>query len=155
MKKKELYSLKDGILQCLNYEGGEFGFLLNLNLIEVEKQIKALEGSKKKYSENLDKYTQEEMDIHKKYAIKNKEGDFVLDKGFFTFNRVDDEPRFKEIKALQEKYAGAIEEYTAIKDEYNSLLESELEMTFTKIKRDQIPAKIIGRLLTPIMVLIE
>jgi len=155
MKKRELFELKTGIENLLDYPGSEFGYSLNLNLNVVKEHIKAIEDAKRKPSEKLIAYTEAQIEVIKKYAKKDKDDKFIIENNQNVFDIKNLKDANKEFDKLKLKFGEQVRENEEIQADYNALLDSDFDTSkLEMIPKSLLPVGLTGRQSAPIMVLI-
>lgn len=152
MKRRDLYNLLAGFELVKDLKGVKFGYARAKNKKLILAELELLDASIKepvKFSE----YDKERVELCKKYCKKDEKGNPVIKDQ--TYVGLKENIKFMdELKKLQEDFKEVIDERNKQKQEYEKLLDEEIELNFHKILLENIPSDITGaqlELLAPIL----
>lgn len=153
MKRKDLFTLKRGIESCGELTGSRFCYSLAKAKLVLDNELKAIEESRPKYSDEFNEYVQKENELAQKYALKGKDGDVIRDnKGNFTIT--DSKSFTDDLKKLQEKYDKTIKANKKLTNEFNEFLNEEIDIKLPKIREKDLPENISVQQLNDIVLLL-
>lgn len=146
MKNYELYSLADSIsknLESLKYlKGAKFTYSIIKNIELIEKEIEVLTKMSKP-SEEFENYDKDRLALCERLSQKDGEGNSLkndLGNGNFEYILDINSKEWTEgTTLLSSKYLDAIKNREVQINNYNEILNKEVELKFYEIKLDDIP----------------
>lgn len=141
MTKKEIIILKNSITACTNLVGVKFAYAMAKNSALLQPELDALEKASTPTKE-FQEYDSKRLELIQKYVAKDKEGkplevggSYVLEdpelwgKVFEEFKKQGDNQKIVDDRQKQS-------------DDYNKLLEENVEITLFKVALEDIPPTI-------------
>ena len=152
MKNKDILKLLQGLNQISNYPGTKFAYCVakNMNIIkpELESLNKAVEQTKE-----FKEYENKRIELAIKYAKKDSKGDPTIANNEYV---LEDKKGFdKQIKELQKGYDKAIKEREKQFEEYNKLLEEDVDIKLYQIELDNLPKEITPQQMSAILSIVK
>lgn len=146
MKNYELYSLADSIsknLESLKYlKGAKFTYSIIKNIELIEKEIEVLTKMSKP-SEEFENYDKDRLALCERLSQKDGEGNSLkndLGNGNFEYILdINSKEWIEGTTLLSSKYLDAIKNREVQINNYNEILNKEVELKFYEIKLDDIP----------------
>lgn len=157
MKNKDILSLYEGLLSTGKLTGVIFGYAVNRNMEILKPHINALQNCIIP-SEKFVEYDSKRLEIVKNYAKKDSNGNFIMvgsgkntnyDVGE-NIDKVTD-----EVKKLQEEYGEYIKEQDEKINQFNSILDNDVEINLYKVKLENVPKEINAEQMSLIYPIIE
>lgn len=136
MKKKDLQKLKEGIEAVAALKNAKFSYVLFKNKKLIENEIEVLKEIDKPI-EDFQKFEYDRVVLCEKYCERKEDGQSLLVDN--TYKIKDIENFNKEIVELRNKNLTAIEAEQKRLQDFNQLLEEDLNIEFFKIKSDDLP----------------
>jgi hypothetical protein len=138
MKNQEILSLYENLHQ-LNLKGVKFSYAVAKNIALLKPEVESLQKAIEQ-SEDFKKFEQERVELAKKHAKKNENGEPIEEKGQYI---IEDKEAFKkDFTDLKEKNKEVVEAREEQIKEFNELLEKENEIKFHKISIKDVPEDI-------------
>lgn len=142
MKRYEIFTLSEMVKNILpKSKKIKFNmFLVSNNTIldnEVEKMKSVLN-----YSDEFKEFENKRIKLCEKYAIKNENGEPIKENNVYK-GLVGNENFNFDLKELRENYKDAVEEQEKIINEFNDLMNEDVDLDFEKIVVDLIPDDLI------------
>jgi hypothetical protein len=117
-----------------------FSYFLAKNKVALKTEIEALDEAQKPNAAFIE-FENKRIELAKKYSDKDATGNPKIHNGqYVIFDQKDEFD--EEIKNLREKFKAAIESREAQVEEYNKMLNDEVDFKPTKIKFNQLPKQI-------------
>ena len=117
----------------------KFSYALVLNDERIQSNVKAIREIAKP-SESYAEYEQKRHDIISKYADVDGDGNIILqDNRWVIFKEGTKDLAVSEMNALNDEYKDVLELRIKDIEEYNELLESEVELNIHMVSIDDIP----------------
>lgn len=139
MKKKELFKAVESLNSVSELKGVKFAYTTLKNKKKIEEEIKFLEEVVKPSDKFLE-YEQERIQLCNQFADKNEDGSPVIENNQF---KIQDMDTFnKKLENLKKSYDGVLEEREKQIFEYNSMIDEEVGIEFTKLNLNDLPTDI-------------
>jgi hypothetical protein len=154
MKKRDLYYLKEVLSKdvFLKAKDTKLLYFTLRNLRVIEDEIKVLEEVKKP-SEAYIEYEKERIELCKKHAKKDEQGNPIIEQNRYVFDNINE---FNIILAeLITKHKSATDEYDKQYHEFSKLLDEENDISFYKINLEKLPKDLGIDEMTVLMYVIE
>jgi hypothetical protein len=137
MKRSELFDLYNKLQGLKHLSGNKaFSYALIKNIKGIESEINKLNDIIKP-TKNFLQFEEARIDVCKSHTIKD-ENDEPIQSG--EEYQIDDMEAFNlALEPLKEKYKTELTERQQQIDEYNSMLDIEIEFDFIKIGPDELP----------------
>jgi len=145
----ELIELSQGLTAVDPLRGVKFTYAVAKNNIAIRKEIQSCKAALKETKQHKE-YNKKRIEICEKHADKNENGKPIF-KGDTYSGVVGNKDFEKEIDDLKSKYSNAISERKKAIEDYNELLEQEVDVNIHKLKREDLPVDITAGQLTGIM----
>lgn len=139
MKRRDLYSYMEALSNVTELKGVKFAYTVIKNKKKIEEEIKILEEVVKA-SENFSIYEQERIKLCELHCEKEENGRPVIIENKYKI--LDTEKFDLELNVLKEKYMSDILERERQINDYNRMLDENIEMNITKIEYNDIPSEI-------------
>ena len=139
MKRRDLYSYMEALSNVTELKGVKFAYTIIKNKKKIEEEIKILEEVVKA-SENFSIYEQERIRLCEIHSEKEENGRPVIIENKYKI--LDTEKFDLELNVLKEKYMSDILERERQINDYNRMLDENIEMNITKIEYNDIPSEI-------------
>lgn len=139
MKRRDLYNYFQALNNVGDLKGVKFAYTIIKNKKVIEEEIKDLEEVVKANSE-FEKYEQERIQLCELHSEKDEEGKALIEDQKY---KIIDQTKFDgELETLKGNYQESITERFKQIDEYNKMLDEEVEMTIKKLNFDDLPENI-------------
>lgn len=146
MKNYELYSLADSIsknLESLKYlKGAKFTYSIIKNIELIEKEIEVLTKMSKP-SQEFENYDKERLSLCETLSQKDSDGNSLkndLGNGNFEYILdINSKEWIEGTNLLRDKYLDTIKNREIQINNYNEILNKEVELKFNEIRLDDIP----------------
>lgn len=153
IKRVELIKLMHGFDMVKDLKGVKFAYAVAKNRRVVEAEVNAMQEALKPTKE-FEEYDKKRIVICEKYCERDEKGKPLFD-AQNNYKDVNGNPAFEaEIKVLKEEYAEALDERRKTTEDYNKMLEEEIEFTFHKVLQDDLPKDITAGQLSAITLII-
>ena len=120
----------------------KFSYALVLNDERIQSNVKAI-TSIAKPSESYIEFEQKRQEIISKYADTDSDGNIILnDNRWVVFKPENREAAVEEIKSLTKEYSDVIELRNKDIDEYNELLDADVELNIHMVSLDDVPEEV-------------
>jgi len=136
MKKKDLQKLKEGIEAVATLKNAKFSYVLFKNKKLIENEIEVLKEIDKPI-EAFQKFEYDRVVLCEKYCERKEDGQPLLIDN--TYKIKDVENFNKDIVELRNANLESIEAEQKRLEDFNKLLEEDLNIEFLKIKSDDLP----------------
>jgi len=137
MKRSELFDLYNK-LQGLRYhsDNKKFSYALIKNIKSIEGDINKLNEIIKP-NEDFLKFEQKRISVCQAHAIKDENGEPILNGDEF---QIEDMEKFNaDLEPMKAKYQSTLSERQKQIEEYNSLLDEEINVDLTLVGPDDLP----------------
>lgn len=152
MKRKELYTCFESLNEVGDLKGVKFAYSVIKNKNIIEEEIKILEEVVKANPE-FEKYEMERIKLCELHSEKNDEGKAIIENDKY---KIIDQIKFdEELNVLKEKYNEHIQERINQINEYNKMLDEDIDLEFTKLGVDDLPENISAIQLEPLKFMIN
>jgi len=139
MKRKDLYVYMESIEKVSSLKGVKFAYTLIKNKKKIEEEIKILEEVVKP-SEGFTEYEKQRINLCEINCEKNKEGNPIIENNRYKIINVE---KFdSELNELKEKNKEFIKEREKQINEYNNMLNDDIEIDFSKVGFEDLPTDI-------------
>ena len=139
MKKRELYTSLEALDSVKELKGIKFAYVALKNKKKIEEEIKLFEEIIKP-NPKFEEYEQKRIQLCVVHSDKNENGEPVILNDKY---KIIDENKFNtELDGLKKGYNDVIEERIKQINDYNLMLEEEVNIEFEKINFDNIPENI-------------
>lgn len=139
MKKRELYNCLQALESVKDLKGIKFAYVSLKNKKKIEEEIKLFEEIVKP-NPKFEEYEQNRIKLCEKHSEKNENGKPIILQDKY---KITDEIKFNsELDELKKDYNSVINERIKQINDYNEMLEEELNIEFEKINFDSIPENI-------------
>lgn len=139
MKRKDLYAYMDALSNVTELKGVKFAYTLIKNKKKIEEEIKILEEVVKA-SEDFSIYENQRIRLCEVHCEKDDNGKPVIEDNKYKI--IDIQNFDNELNILKEKHMSSILERERQINEYNSMLEEDIEINLSKIDYIDIPTDI-------------
>lgn len=139
MKRKDLYAYMDALSNVTELKGVKFAYTLIKNKKKIEEEIKILEEVVKA-SEDFSIYESERIRLCEFHCEKDDNGKPIISENKYKI--IDIQNFDNELNILKEKHMSSILERERQINEYNSMLEEDIEINLSKIDYIDIPTDI-------------
>ncbi len=158
MTNLELIQFYNTLHSVGDLQGVKFAYAVSKNIYTIKPHIEALQASVAS-TEEFQQYEKERVELAKKHAKKNKEGNPItntnLDNNTQSYE-IENEDKFqKELEKLQEKHKNALQEREKQIEKYKELLQEEANIELHKIKVKDLPEKITPQQMTGLFPIVE
>lgn len=134
MKKKDLFSLLQGLRNVGYHSGVRFAIAVDKNIRKISLECQSIEKGIE-YTSEYSEYHQKRIEIAKPFADPESNGLITV-----PLNKLD---AFKAaLQPLNEEYKDALEAREKQEKEYAEVLEEEIEIELTLIPDSDLPEKI-------------
>lgn len=141
IKRKELLRLNNGIAMLEGRQFSvKFSYFIAKNKVLMKDEVVALQEAKKA-GEGYREFDLERARMAQEHADKNEDGSAKIHDNSFVITAKAEEFQEK-LSALREKYAKPIKEFEAQMEQFNDLLEEEIDFEGTKVNLKDIPPQI-------------
>jgi hypothetical protein len=139
MKRRDLYNYFQSLNNVGDLKGVKFAYTVIKNKKVIEEEIKLLEEVVKANPE-FEKYEQERIQLCEVHSEQDGDGKaLIIDNKY----KIIDQIKFdKELLLLKDKYQESINERFSQIDDYNKMLDEDVEMTIQKLNFDDLPVNI-------------
>lgn len=139
MKRRELYNYFQALNNVGDLKGVKFAYTIIKNKKVIEEEIKDLEEVVKANPE-FEKYEQERIQLCELHSEKGEDGKALIDDQKY---KIIDQTKFdSELESLKGNYGDSIKERFNQIDEYNKMLDEDIEMDIKKLNFDDLPENI-------------
>lgn len=139
MKRRELYNYFQALNSVGDLKGVKFAYTIIKNKKVIEEEIKDLEEVVKANPE-FEKYEQERIQLCELHSEKDQNGKALIEDQKY---KIIDQTKFDvELETLKGKYGESINERFRQIDEYNKMLDENVEMDIKKLNFDDLPENI-------------
>lgn len=144
LTRKEVIELNNGLLSNGNLSGIGFVYVISKNISILKPEIESIQKAREKASENSDgikEYEKKRMDMAKKYAKKDPDGNPVTQRNGKALSYViDNEEMFnREFEKLRESYKDEITEKEKVEKEFNDFLDESINISLVPLHKDDLP----------------
>lgn len=139
MKRKDLYMYMDALSNVTELRGVKFAYTLIKNKKKIEEEIKILEEVVKA-SDDFSIYENERIRLCEIYCEKDDNGKPVILENKYKILNVENFDN--ELNSLKEKHMSSILERERQINEYNKMLEEDIDINLSKIDFIDIPIDI-------------
>ena len=140
IKLSKLAGLLQGFNLVNNLSGFKFAYGIAKNRKIVEEELKIL-SEVITPSKEFTEYDKQRVELCKKYATKDAKGKPVIVNG--AFSGLKQNSKFdKEIEELRTKFKVALDKRRKEEEDYNKMLEDEIDVNFHMIEAKSIPDNI-------------
>lgn len=153
MKRKDLYNLLAGFESVKDLKGVKFAYARAKNKKLILAELELLKDITKDPDEFID-YDKKRIELCKVYCKKDDEGNAIIKNNKYEGLKENTE-FIKKLKELNEKFKEVIDKRKKQAEEYQKLLDEEIDFEFYKIKLDNIPSDITGAQLEMIELILE
>ena len=120
----------------------KFSYALVLNDDRIQSNVKAITEIARP-SEFYIEYEQKRQEIISKYADSDADGNIILaDNRWVVFKEGTKETAMDEMSTLNEEYKDILESRNKDIDEYNELLDSDVELNIHMVDLDDVPEEV-------------
>lgn len=156
IKNKELLNLDGALKSVGNLEGVRFAYAVSRNIARLKPEIESLHSSIKP-SEEFNNFDKARVELAEKHADKDEAGKPVIIKGKNGEEyEIKDKKKFeKELEALKKEHKVAIDGRDKQIEDFNKMLEDEIEFDAYTIKIEDVPKNITPQQMTGILGIIE
>ncbi len=144
-KKKNLVNIEAAIRALLDgkSKSKKLAYALVKNSKILESEVTAIKQAYDTESESYKEYLGKLRDVYNKYGAKDANGNVKLTPtGFELAKEEDREAVTKDILSLEEDYKEALEARAKEMEEYQAMLESEIEVDLQPIDFEDLPDEI-------------
>jgi hypothetical protein len=152
MKRKDLYNSFHALEVVKDLKGVKFAYALLKNKKKIEEEIKIFEEIIKPNAK-FEEYEIERIRLCEFHSEKNEDGTPVIISN--RYKLVDDNIFNKELELLKLDYNEFIDERMMQLNEYNKMLEEDINIEIIKIKFDDIPSNISAKELEDIDFMVD
>lgn len=136
----KLLDIKEILNSCENYDGLDFAYAVVKNKQLVEDKLKEVDFIKN-VSPQIIEYENKRIELCETFAKKDSDGNPIIDDGLYILNENKDE--FDNLMTdLINNYKYYIDERQKQIDLFNQKMNEDIELSFFKIKKEQIPSEI-------------
>ena len=139
MKRKDLYMYMDALSNVTELKGVKFAYTVIKNKKKIEEEIKLLEEVVKA-SEGFSIYEQQRIQLCELHCEKDENGRPVISENKYKI--LDVEKFDGELGQLKDKYMSDILERERQINEYNRMLEEDIDINLSKLDFNDIPTDI-------------
>lgn len=139
MKRKDLYMYMDALSNVTELKGVKFAYTLIKNKKKIEEEIKILEEVVKA-SEDFSIYENQRIRLCEIHCEKDDNGKPIILENKYKI--LDIQSFDNELNSLKEKHMSSILERERQINEYNKMLEEDIEINLSKIDFIDIPTDI-------------
>lgn len=141
MKKKlmnrDLFGLLDGFAAVGDLRGVKFAYAVAKNKDRVMREVRPLQKSIEP-SKEVNEYEKERIKLCKIHCQKDEGGQPLIQNGVYV--GVDGKPEFeKAVAELKEKFKEPLDKQKEDKEEYDRLLDEEVEIEFHQLRFEDVP----------------
>lgn len=152
MTKNEIVELYNNLHQIKNLKGSKFNYAIAKNINILKPEVEAIQETAKP-RESFVEYDTARIELCKKHAKKDEQGEAVMKGGDFD---IEDMKAFdKELKKLQETHKQALDDRETQMKELDALLKEESPIELHKITLSDIPEDITTVQMNSIFTIIE
>jgi hypothetical protein len=127
-------------LATIKSENKMLTYAIIKNKKAIESEVEALNEALKLDSDDYIKYVTEIREVANKYGAKDEDGNIIpTPTGFRTVDGTDQEEVQSIVNEINEKYKEVIEAREKQMEEYNNMLNDEVEIEFSPIKLANMP----------------
>lgn len=153
IKRVDLFKFVKGLDQIKHLYGIKLAYAINKNQKAIDVEIKKL-GDTMTPSEGIQRYEKERIVLCEKYCKRDEKGNPILKNNIYVDLQGNKE--FEDAVAkLREKYKDAVDEQEKKKEEYDKLINEEIEFEVYKIAIADIPKDITAAQLEKIELMIN
>lgn len=153
MKRKELYDLLNGFETVKDLKGVKFAYARAKNKKLVLAELELLKDVLKD-SEKFVEYDKKRIELCEVYCTKDDKGKPVIKNRKYD-GLTKNEEFTKKLEKLGEEFKEVIEQKKKNAEEYQTLLDGEVDIPLHKIKLDDVPSDITGAQLESIDFILE
>ena len=143
MSRRELVNFNGALQTLLDIEcSRRFAYVVTRTLMNVEKEIKALEEISKP-SERIKEFYGKREDIAKKYARRDSDNRPIVINNVYD---LEDTVKFdEEVDVLAKEYDNDIKEWEKKKDEIEGMMDEDITVGVIQVSSDMLPDTITPR----------
>lgn len=141
MKRKELFQLKQALESVSTLKGVKFAYSIAKNLQEVNNEIEAVNKAMAP-SEDFIQYEKERIKLNEEYAEKTEEGNPKVWNNNYVISPKNRDAYEKRMEELKKNHKMALKERDEQMEEYQVLLEEDVDITLHKIQEGNLPSDI-------------
>lgn len=153
MKRKELYDLLNGFETVKDLKGVKFAYARAKNKKLVLAELELLKDVLKD-SDKFVEYDKKRIKLCEVYCTKDDKGKPVIKNRKYD-GLTKNEEFNKKLEKLGEEFKEVIEQKKKNAEEYQTLLDGEVDIPLHKIKLDDVPSDITGAQLESIDLILE
>ena len=152
MKRKDLFRLKDGLDNVSYLSGVKFAYAIIKNKKMIEQELITLQEIIKP-SPEIEEYEKNRIAICEKHCKRDENNQLKIQNN--TYDIEDMDTFNKDIEELKKKNKKVLDNRQKQADEYNKLLEEDIEIPFVLIKQDDLPNSLSASQMEQIFEIIE
>jgi hypothetical protein len=141
MKRKEISVALDSLNGVSELKGVKFAFCVLKNKKKIETQMeedRVIFEQILKPSEGFNEYESKRVQLCVQFSDKDEQGNPVVENNQYKISNLFDFNT--ELTKISEEYQEHIDGRTKQVDEYNTLLEEDINLDFQKVKFEDLPA---------------
>lgn len=152
-KRNALLEVQQGLLQAGNLTGIKLVYAIAKNTRMIASELKAMERLTQQ-KPDYTKYDQERLKLCKEMCVKDEKGVPIIQEN--SYAGLTGTPDFeKRLKALKKKHQKAVDGREKDMEEYNKLLDEEVEIDIHMVNIKFLPPGVTAQQLTGIMFMIQ
>jgi hypothetical protein len=141
LKRKDLLSLSNGIALMEGRQFNvKFSYFIAKNKVALRDEMEAINEARKP-NDGFKEFDAQRAKLAQEHSDKNDDGSSKIQDNSFVITALADVFQEK-LKVLREKYAAPIKEYEGQMQQFNELLDDEVEFTGTMVDLKDIPPTI-------------
>ncbi len=152
MKRRDLYNSFQALDVVKDLKGVKFAYALLKNKKKIEEEIKIFEEIIKPNSK-FEEYEMQRIKLCELHSEKNEDGTPVIIGD--RYKLIDENVFNKELEILKLDYKEFIDERMKQINEYNKMLDEDINIEIIKIKFDDIPSNISAKELEDIQFMVD
>jgi hypothetical protein len=144
-KRKDLVNIEAAIRSLIETKEGKKKLIFSLvrNKKALEPEVTAIKEAFNTENDGYKKYLEELREVYNQYGAKDEEGNVKLTQtGFVMEEGVDREEVTEKISILEETHKEALESRSKEMEDYQKLLEEEVELELFPIDYESLPDEI-------------